>query len=144
MLNTKKSSDKFDPTDKCFTLRLHPTVIWIGIICSVFFIGLIILSTVVFPNKTSTIWVELEFGIFAILGALLALYGFKYKIVFLEDKIIKYSMLRKNQIFISSITQIEMVQDNLKIYSNDKKVFSYNDGSGQSHTVRWGKRFFSL
>ena len=69
---------------------------------------------------------ELEFGIFAILGALLALYGFKYKIVFLEDKIIKYSMLRKNQIFISSITQIEMVQDNLRIYSNDIKVININ------------------
>lgn len=97
---------------------------WVGIVCAIFFLCLIIFMTV-FPNGSAELWVYLVFSLFVILGLYLILesYLWKIKVNKREDYYDLISSFgRKYRVFYAEIIHYKVGDNFIKIKTN-KKVF---------------------
>lgn len=107
-------------------ITIHYSVVyrWVGIVCAIFFLCLIIFMTV-FPNGSAELCVYLIFSLFVILGLYLILesYLWKIKVNKREDYYDLISSFgRKYRVFYAEIIHYKVGDNFIKIKTN-KKVF---------------------
>jgi hypothetical protein len=119
----KKSEKNMD--EKYFLVRQSKVVLWIGIICALFFFSLIILMTI-FPNDTAEWWIYPVFIVCSISGILMALYCIKWEIKIENDEIMYTPFFGKKKTFsIGSIKKIKSKNgQQIKAYDEKGKLFS--------------------
>jgi len=74
-----------------FIMRLPKINVWVGVICSVFFMVLFTLM-IIFPNDTASIWVGIVFIGFAVMGLMLVIISLKWKIFVHKNHIVYITM----------------------------------------------------
>lgn len=107
-----------------FEVRQSKIVLVIGIICAVFFSGLIVWMTMI-PNDTVNRLVYIFFSLFVILGLFLAVYCAVWKVKIDGSQIIyrQFTGIKKKFAF-TDITKVKMKnQQQIKVYAKDKVIF---------------------
>lgn len=129
-INREGSKAEKGMDENNFVVRQSKIVMWIGIICALFF-GVLIILMSAFPNDTAQWWVYLIFFLFVILGTVLAVHCMIWALKISGDEIRHTAIFKKEQsISFGDITKVKIkrLQNNqmeeIKVYSHDKKVFS--------------------
>jgi hypothetical protein len=128
-----KSAEK-NMNENHFAVRQSKTVLWIGIICTVFFCALIVLM-IMFPNDTAEWWVFLVFSLAAVWGLCIILYCVAWELR-VEDNQITYSPFigKKKSFPIDFITKIKFNGQQIKAYAANKKLFTV-DSSCRGYNI---------
>ena len=110
-----------------FLIRQSKFTIWIGIVCVLFFGGIMIAMTL-FPNDTATWWVYFIFALFGMLGIGLALFGIFWKVEIIDDNISYHSPFKSPKHFsFEEITNVKIKRSTMiqvVLYSGKRKLFS--------------------
>ena len=107
-------------------IRPAKGVLWIGLVCALFFGGIIAWMWL-FPNGTEEWWIFLMFSLFVIMGIGLIAWRINHRIVIKEDHIVWRTIFRRTNIIpFSSIKEyaIRKRDGAITIYTN-KKNFGF-------------------
>jgi len=119
-----------------FVLREPKIYLWIGIICTVFFCGLIVLMCI-FPNDTAEWWTYLVFALFGILGIYIIFYCVRWKLEIEGNQIIYTPFIGKKRSFIfSDIKKIKL--------KNGQKIIAYGDNNKKLFAVEFTSNGFNI
>jgi hypothetical protein len=124
LFNANKKSEKIMDENN-FILRQPKLVLWIGIICTLFFSALIVLMSI-FPNNTAEWWVYLIFSLFVILGFFLIFHCIRWELKIEVNQIIYTPFIGGKRLFtIDNIKRVKL-ENGQKIiaYDGNKKLFS--------------------
>ena len=101
---------------------------WIGMICSIFFLILLVLM-MTFPNDTAEIWVGVLFGIFILLGLSIIWATYLWKIhIYRNDEYFIYvsSFGKKHKIYYFDIIDYKNGKNYIKLKTIQKSFFVDN------------------
>lgn len=112
-----------------FIIRKPKTIMWLGIICALFF-GALIALMIVFPNDTVEWRIYLIFGAFAFIGISLAAHCALWKVEIDGNELRHSSLLKRTRVFtFDNIKKFEIKgqntpYENVVLYSEGKKLLS--------------------
>jgi hypothetical protein len=113
----KKESDLAvqDNDSNVFMMRLPKVYLWVGAVCSLFFVALFILM-LLFPNDTASVWVGVVFLFFFAMGLAIIIACVKWRMWLYHDHFIYRTMFGKiYEYAYSQIKSAKLTQNALTI-----------------------------
>jgi len=113
--------------ERHFTVRQPRTMIWLGLVCTLFFGALIVLMTV-FPNDTVDAWAYLIFSLFTLGGSVIIIFCTFWKLEIIENELRHVPLFGRRKTFrFDEIEKIRMKHRNtpnegIRLYSETRKL----------------------
>lgn len=115
--------------ERCFIVRPPRTMIWLGLVCALFFGALIVLMTI-FPNDTTDWWVYLIFSLFTLGGSAIIIFCIFWKLEIVENEFHYVPFLGQRKIFrFDEIKKCKVKHrgtpnESIRLYSETRKLMT--------------------